>query len=75
VASQLGAVTVVPITPLRVQKVELGLTVKEGYDEISKKSKSIGKDINGWNVGAAFGDRAFYNGNYLLRAGAAAAGI
>jgi hypothetical protein len=58
-----------------VQKGELGLGVKSGFDEISKQSKSIGKDINGWSVGAAFGDRAFYNGNYLLRAGSALAGI
>ena len=35
----------------------------------------IGKNTNGWLVGAAFGDRAFYKGNYLLRAGAALAGI
>jgi hypothetical protein len=58
-----------------VQKGELGLGVKSGFDEISKQSKDIGKDINGWSVGAAFGDRAFYNGNYLLRAGSALAGI
>ena len=31
--------------------------------------------INGWMVGAVFGDRAFFNGNWLMRAGAAKAGI
>ena len=58
-----------------MQKGELGLAVKEGYEAIEKQKDSIGKDINGWNVGAAFGNRAFYNGNYLLRAGSALAGI
>ena len=58
-----------------VQKGELGLAVKEGYQAIEKQKDSIGKDINGWNVGAAFGNRAFYNGDYLLRAGSALAGI
>jgi hypothetical protein len=58
-----------------VQKGELGLAVKEGYEAIKKQKDSIGKNINGWNVGAAFGNRAFYNGNYLLRAGSALAGI
>jgi hypothetical protein len=58
-----------------IQKGELGLAVKEGYEAIEKQKDSIGKDINGWNVGAAFGNRAFYNGNYLLRAGSALAGI
>jgi hypothetical protein len=58
-----------------VRKGELGLAVKEGYEAIEKQRDNIGKDINGWEVGAAFGNRAFYNGNYLLRAGSALAGI
>jgi hypothetical protein len=33
------------------------------------------KDINGWRLGSAFGNRDFYNGNWLLRAVAATAGI
>jgi hypothetical protein len=56
------------------QKGELGLAVKEGYEAIEKAKLNIGKDINGWSVGAAFGNRAFYNGDYLLRAGSALAG-
>ena len=31
------------------------------------------RTINGWQVGSAFGDRAFYNGDWLLRAAAAKA--
>jgi hypothetical protein len=58
-----------------VQKAELGLGVKEGYDAIGKARDNIGKNINGWAVGSAFGDRAFYHGDYLLRAAAALAGI
>jgi hypothetical protein len=57
------------------QKAELGLGVKEGYDSIAKQRDNIGKNINGWLVGSAFGDRAFYHGDYLLRAAAALAGI
>jgi len=56
-------------------KAAFALGVKEGYDKIAKQRDAIGKDINGWRVGSAFGDRAFYNGNYLLRAAAAMAGI
>jgi hypothetical protein len=56
-------------------KAELGLAVKGGYDSIEKQRDNIGKNINGWIVGSAFGDRAFYQGNYLLRAAAALAGI
>jgi len=56
-------------------KAAVGLAIKEGYSRIEKQRDEIGKEINGWRVGSAFGDRAFYNGNYLLRAGAALAGI
>lgn len=33
------------------------------------------KNINGWKLGSLFGNRAFYNGNWLKRAAAARAGI
>jgi hypothetical protein len=56
-------------------KAAFGLAIKEAFDKISKTSGEIGKNINGWSVGSGFGDRAFYNGNWLLRAAAAKAGI
>ncbi|MGA7410375.1 MAG: DUF1254 domain-containing protein [Bryobacteraceae bacterium] len=57
------------------QKAELGLGVKEGYDSIEKQRDNVGKNINGWAVSSAFGDREFYHGDFLLRAAAALAGI
>jgi hypothetical protein len=33
------------------------------------------KNINGWSIGSFFGDRAFYKGDWLMRAGAAKGGI
>jgi hypothetical protein len=57
------------------QKAELGLGVKAGYDAIKKRVGEMGTDVNGWRVGAAFGNRAFFNGDWLLRAAAADAGI
>jgi hypothetical protein len=56
-------------------KVATELGIKEGYEAIEKQRDEIGKEVNGWRVGSAFGDRAFYNGNYTLRAAAALAGI
>ncbi len=56
-------------------KLEVGLGVKEGYAKIEKARDAIGKTINGWAVGSAFGDRSFYKGDFLLRAAAALAGI
>ena len=57
------------------QKAELGLGVKGGFDAITKAGDNIGKNINGWQVGAAQGDRSFYKGDYLLLAAAAKVGI
>jgi len=56
-------------------KLELGLGIKRGYEKIEKQRAEIGNDENGWRVGSAFGDRAFYHGDWLLRAAAALAGI
>ena len=35
----------------------------------------IGRDVNGWKIGSAFGDRAFFDGDWMKRAAAAKAGI
>jgi hypothetical protein len=56
-------------------KAAILLGMKEGDRKVTEKAAAIGKDINGWSVGSAFGDRAFYNGDWLLRAAAARAGI
>jgi hypothetical protein len=49
--------------------------LKEGLRKVDERAATLGKRINGWSVGAAFGDRAFYGGDWLLRAAAAKAGI
>jgi hypothetical protein len=56
-------------------KAAVLLGMKEGDDRIDQKIKTFGVDINGWNVAAIFGDRAFYNGDWLKRAAAAKFGI
>ncbi|MGO8837575.1 MAG: DUF1254 domain-containing protein [Limisphaerales bacterium] len=56
-------------------KVEVGLGMKDGDDQVDKWLASGMKNINGWNVGSFFGDEAFYNGDWLMRAGAAKGGL
>ena len=56
-------------------KAAMLLGMKEGDDAVDKYIASGGKVINGWNVGSFFGDRAFYNGDWLKRAAAAKGGI
>jgi hypothetical protein len=56
-------------------KAAVLLAMKEGDDKIDQYLADGLKDINGWRIGAAFGDRNFYNGDWLLRAAAAKGGI
>ncbi len=56
-------------------KVAIELGIKEGYEAIVKRKSSLGTLENGWRVSSAFGDRAFYNGDFEMRAAAALAGI
>jgi hypothetical protein len=57
------------------QKLEMGLGAKDGFAKITRQKDEIGRLVNGWHVSSAFGDRAFYHGDYLLRAAAALAGV
>jgi hypothetical protein len=56
-------------------KAAILLAMKEGDTKVDAALANLGKDINGWRVSAAQGDRAFFNGNWLLRAAGAKAGI
>jgi len=56
-------------------KAAVLLGMKAGEAKVEEAVKNVGKTINGWHVAAAFGDRAFYNGDWLRRAAAAKAGI
>jgi hypothetical protein len=56
-------------------KAAIVLGMKAGDDQVDKYITSGGAVINGWNIGSFFGDRAFYNGDWLKRAAAAKGGI
>jgi hypothetical protein len=56
-------------------KAEVALAMKKGDEKIEKEIATGNKMINGWHIGSFFGDRAFFNGNWLKRAAAAKAGI
>jgi hypothetical protein len=51
------------------------LAMKEGDDKVNKYLATGMKDMNGWKIGSLFGDRAFYNSDWLKRAAAAKGGI
>jgi hypothetical protein len=56
-------------------KTAVLLGMKAGDGKVDELVANIGKRINGWDVYSAFGDRAFFNGNWLLRSAGAKIGI
>jgi len=56
-------------------KAAVLLAMKEGAEKVDQYLASGMKQVNGWKIGSVFGDRAFYNGNWLMRAAAAQGGI
>jgi len=56
-------------------KAAVLLAMKEGDAKVDRYLATGMKDINGWKIGSVFGDRAFYNGDWLKRAAAAKGGI
>jgi len=57
------------------QKAAVGLGMNEGEEKVDEAISKFGKKINGWQVGAAQGDRAYYHGDWMLRSVAAKVGI
>jgi hypothetical protein len=51
------------------------LAMKEGDEKVDKFLAGGVKNVNGWNIGSFFGDRTYYKGDWLKRAGAAKGGL
>lgn len=56
-------------------KAAVGEGLKAGEEKVDKFLADGVRNVNGWNVGAFFGDRAFYKGDWLKRAAAAKGGL
>jgi hypothetical protein len=56
-------------------KLEIGLGMKEGDRKVDEAIANAGHAVNGWRVSGLPGDSAHYNGDWLMRAAAAKAGI
>jgi hypothetical protein len=56
-------------------KLEIGLGMKDGEAKVDKYLSDEQKIINGWKISSLFGDRAFFHGDWLLRAAGAKGGI
>ena len=71
----------VPVRPStsRTSRLEHKVDDRTGHegrrDKIEKYLATQQKSVNGWKIGSFFGDRAFFNGDWLLRAAGAKAGI
>ncbi|TAY29883.1 DUF1254 domain-containing protein [Rhizobium ruizarguesonis] len=56
-------------------KAEMLVGMKQGDGKVDKWLAGGNKNFNGWNVGSFFGDEAFYDGDWVMRAGAAKGGL
>ncbi|HTY42256.1 MAG TPA: DUF1254 domain-containing protein [Thermoanaerobaculia bacterium] len=56
-------------------KAAILVGMKEGSKKVDEAVASAGKAINGWRISGLPGDSAHYNGDWLMRAAAAKAGI
>jgi hypothetical protein len=56
-------------------KAAIAEGMKAGEEKIKQFLESGITQVNGWGIASPFGDRAFYHGDWLLRAAAATAGI
>ena len=61
------------LSPAHKAAVLLGM--KAGDDKVDKFLASGNKNINGWNVGAFFGDKDFFKTDWVMRAAAAKGGL
>ena len=81
IRAKLASIGIGPGKPFDMKALSAGhkaailLGMKAGDDKVDKYIASGGAVINGWNIGSFFGDRAFYNGDWLKRAAAAKGGI
>jgi hypothetical protein len=57
------------------QQAEIEAAIKEAYASIQERRDQIGKNINGWRVGAPYGSRDYYHGDNLKRSMAVMAAI
>ncbi len=57
------------------QKSAIAEGMKAAAAKVDQAAAEVGTDINGWRVAALAGDRAHYDGDWMLRAVAAKAGI
>ncbi len=56
-------------------KAEIALGMKAGEAKVEKYLATQQKEINGWKMSNLFGDRAFFDGDWLKRAAGAKGGI
>jgi hypothetical protein len=53
----------------------IGLGMKAGEETVERYLSTEQKSVNGWKISSLFGDRDFFEGDWLLRAAGAKAGI
>lgn len=73
IRAKLASLAALQLTPELKAAIAEGM--KAGNEKIDQSLVTGAIQVNGWKMNSYFGNRAFFNGNWLLRAGGAKAGI
>ena len=73
IRAKLASLGTMQLTPELKAAIAEGM--KAGSEKIDQSLVSGAIQVNGWKMNSYFGNRAFFNGNWLLRAAGAKAGI
>ncbi len=73
IRAKLASLAALQLTPELKTAIAEGM--KAGVEKIDQSLVAGAIQMNGWKTNSYFGNRAFFNGNWLLRAGGAKAGI
>ncbi len=73
IRAKLASLAALQLTPELKAAIAEGM--KAGNEKIDQSLVAEAIQVNGWKMNSYFGNRAFFNGNWLLRAAGAKAGI
>lgn len=58
----------------KAQKIAIARGIKNAKEKMAEKARNLSQSQNGWQALSGFGDRAYFKGDYFLKAAAATVG-
>jgi len=58
----------------KAQRVAIRMGINNAKEKMAQKARNLSQSLNGWQALSGFGDRAYFKGDYFLKAAAATVG-